>query len=94
MADKALPSLVEVHWVDSSTVHGWVDHEVAAGRPVYRAVTVGYLIADDDEKLVIVSTVAQDGDVCATMVIPQVQVITKHRLAGTRRPWKGRRTAV
>ena len=53
------PALVCVYWVDAETGHGWESNrDIVATVPV--VITVGFLVAESDECVVVASTVSKD----------------------------------
>lgn len=53
MSKRNLPEVWEVEWVDSAGDHGWVKDETAVGEHADTVTTVGFLAADDTERIVI-----------------------------------------
>jgi hypothetical protein len=56
-----IPKLVEVLWEDFTVFHGWRDHEeivdIVDGE-CDKCLSVGYLVADKPDKIVIAPTIA------------------------------------
>jgi hypothetical protein len=68
---------VFVTWVDSSGAGHWMDADFAASKvragPIY---TVGYVLREDDEEIVLVQSLDFDNDnVGHTLAIPKVAVL-------------------
>ena len=68
-----MESLVEVHWFDSHTIDRWIDPEEYDFTRKCNCRTVGYLLRQTEDHIVIVSTKG-DIEVCQTFVIPIVCV--------------------
>ncbi len=61
--------LVEVRWLDAQTSHGWEDQtEVDSEVPV--VTTVGFLLKETEESIVIASSVGQDKTHNSRITIP------------------------
>lgn len=65
---------VEVSWVDSNFGgNGWLPIAVAKDLPLSRCISIGFLVYEDDEKIILTTSHEQDEDACAgIMVIPKV----------------------
>ena len=50
---KNLPEVWEVEWVDSTGKHGWIKGEEARELQPDESTTVGFLVAEDSERVVI-----------------------------------------
>lgn len=70
-------ALVEVKWLDAQAECGWEDHDKEYEIPP--CTTVGFLIVETQEALVIASTY-HDNQTNARMVIPSVWVRSKREL--------------
>ena len=57
------PPLVEVRWVDCATADGWttVSHLKKLAKVQIRCVTVGYLVHEEKDVIVVVQTLGWDG---------------------------------
>lgn len=69
MPKRPRPALV--HWTDAcDAAPEWTDAaKVAASRPV-RCQSVGFVLASDDERVVLTTSVTEDGDAANGIVIP------------------------
>lgn len=81
-ADTETPRrMVEVEWLDSVTIgDGWITRDdlqrLARDPAAMRHRTVGYLIDEGDEYLLLVGSAADDGGtVSGTMQIPRVAIL-------------------
>jgi len=76
MKPRYQPVLVE--WLDSTTLSKWgpVEEYQKAARPS-TCVSMGFLLLEDDERLVILQTIDGDetGDVMAALAIPRTCVL-------------------
>lgn len=82
---------VEVLWIDSHSATGWVSlkeaKETAAENNALRMLSIGYLIEDNPEYLLLGGTISPpvSGDdelVDGTMQIPRFAVVSVMRLTG------------
>lgn len=67
------PRLVHVEWEDAASIDGWgktADFEMSAAM----CVTVGFVIAEDSERIAVASTTGED-DACCIMVIPRGMIV-------------------
>jgi hypothetical protein len=71
---KPRPVLIE--WDDSThiTPGGWIDREVATTVGSCSIVTVGWLIADDDDTVTICQSITEADDCTGTFAIPKAVV--------------------
>ena len=78
-------SLIEIHWDDAATDHGW-EHsdDVAAVENI--AITIGWLVKENDKHLVIASTVCDDGSCNGRINIPKGMVVKRKVLRGIKPP--------
>lgn len=69
MPKRPRPALV--YWIDACDAPTeWADAaKVAASRPV-RCQSVGFVLVDDDERVVLTTSVTEDGDAANGIVIP------------------------
>ena len=74
--------LVEVEWIDSATRDGWGSIAEHTDPAPLVCRTAGYLLVQDDKKVVIAHSQHEDGDVCGSMTIPRVAVRRFTRLKG------------
>lgn len=71
--------LVHIEWKDAQTGHGWEDKEnVLVEIPI--VTTVGFLIKETGDGVVIASTVGTDLQSNARISIPQGMIISKKEL--------------
>ena len=74
--------IVEVEWMDTAQEGGWRTLEENAARLPDRIVSVGYLITDEDDRIVILQSRQIEGDLGAdTTVIPRACVVGTHLLS-------------
>lgn len=66
--------IVMVKWVDSNICHGW--HGDANDCDVARSDDVGYLVNEDDEKIILSRGVSQYGLLNSPMAIPKGCIIS------------------
>lgn len=61
--------LVEVKWLDAQTSHGWEDKdEIDSEVPV--VTTIGFLLKETEDSVVIASTIGQDKTHNSRILIP------------------------
>ena len=83
--------LVEVDWIDSSSQWGWKNLDKLRGDCKSRSLlcrTVGYLIADEDDRIALVQSLAwvdekippTSGD--SMMTIPRMAIVKIRKLSG------------
>lgn len=61
--------LVEVNWLDAQTSHGWEDKdEIDSEVPV--VTTIGFLLKETEDSVVIASTIGQDKTHNSRILIP------------------------
>lgn len=71
--------LVEVQWKDAQTTHGWEsEDEHVFEVPV--VTTIGFLIKENEDGLVIASTVGSDKTHNSRITIPKGMVVTRKDL--------------
>lgn len=90
-------AVVEVTWIDSSGAGGWhgVDHW--AGEFTNMDLTcrsVGYLFREDDERLMLLMSVAAVGSLADQCIIPKVAVLNVRRLRAAGQGWDSQEDAV
>ena len=66
--------LVIVNWVDSNLIHGWRPVDDNQDK-IADCETVGFLVKDDDEKIVLAMSRSTDDNVLETISIPQRSVL-------------------
>ena len=62
-------ALVEVHWTDSYTMHGWRGDEQPDGEPL-ECRSVGYLVKRSKKVVVVCQNVSEQGSTGDWMTIP------------------------
>ena len=74
MPKRPRPALVK--WLDAcDAAPEWTDaHKVAASRPV-ACQSVGFLLTEDDDRVVLTTSVTEDGDAANGIVIPTSCVV-------------------
>lgn len=71
--------VVEIHWVDSMATPGWFGHlEEAKQSMLIR--TVGFLVADLDDRVVITSTISSESLIMDPLVIPRVAIVEQYEV--------------
>ena len=61
--------VVEVHWIDSAVAHGWFKPDEMTVAP--QAIeSIGYLVEETDDRVVITGHIAEDGAMSDPMAIP------------------------
>ena len=71
---KPMP-LVEVDWLDSVTTGGWGRPRAFRKKGALRCRTAGYLFSEDEARLVVVQSQAENGDLADSMTIPRAAVL-------------------
>lgn len=68
--------IVEVLWIDSFFEHGWGDRaeRLHHNRKPGQCRSVGYLIQDDDDWVVLAESVAANDNVGCTTTIPKIAI--------------------
>lgn len=72
-------SLVQVEWKDAQTGHGW-EHEEDLTIDIPVVITVGFLIKEDDNGILIASSVGTDRHSNARIVIPKGMIVSRKDL--------------
>lgn len=74
--------VVEVVWDDCLLfTGGWEAHDnVMRQRRRIRQRSVGYVLADDKDGVVLTAALSQGGNVFGTHVIPRAQIVAKRRI--------------
>lgn len=70
---------VEVRWQDAHGSMAWV-HPSDVDRSLADVRTLGWLLYEDDDVVVVAQDTAKDGSVCGVSVIPRVNVVKVKRL--------------
>ena len=79
-----------VHWLDAAVAGpGWEELSTAKPMVPLECWSVGMVFSDDDESMVLLQTVTNDGVAHGRMVIPRGAVVSVKRLLPRR--WKRRR---
>lgn len=71
--------LVEVKWRDAQTSHGW-DHIDDVELEVPVVTTVGFLVKEDENAIMVASSVGDDKHTNARMLIPIGMVVSRKEL--------------
>ncbi len=68
--------MVEVCWVDSSSCDAWqsVEDTLTAMRQSMACRSLGYLLANDPDRVILVGNLNDTGQVCASFAIPRVAI--------------------
>ncbi len=70
MSEK-LP-IVEVTWLDARAEEAWIDIDEAKEQRLYTCVSIGYLLHEDEDKLIIIQSQALNQNTIAGLsVIPK-----------------------
>ena len=80
MKPKQRPQLYVVEWLDIKSDATWRDDSPAGMTPA-TCVTVGWLVFDGPEKIVLADSRARDGDWGGCTVIPTGVVVKKSRVS-------------
>jgi hypothetical protein len=72
--------IVLVEWVDSASAHGW--NHIDAINPALKVCTsVGFLIKETKDNLIVASSLSFDPDLCSGDIsIPKVAIIKRSRI--------------
>ena len=78
---KPLP-LLEIVWSDSQlSIGGWQDHaETMRGREHIFQRTVGYILADDKDGVMLAGSLSQGGNLHGVVTIPASQIVKRRRI--------------
>lgn len=68
------PPIVEIKWIDCCTVSGWFTLQEAEDTKLMECISIGYIIAKNDEAVIIAQTIADQGDVGDITCIPTVSI--------------------
>jgi len=71
--------LVEVNWKDAQTSHGW-EHSDEVELDIPIVTTIGFLIKESEDALMIASSVGTDKHTNARMLIPKGMVVSRKEL--------------
>ena len=63
--------MVEIDWVDISVAHGWACDEDAKLDDVAHCQSVGFLFTEDNEKVILVMSRSNFGNVFERLAIPK-----------------------
>lgn len=75
----ALPSpLVYVEWADSCSTMGW--HPVPAGRETSHIVSVGLLVQEDEQQVVISTSQSEHGRYVDYLAIPRASIRCRRKV--------------
>lgn len=68
--------LVRLEWDDAQTDTGWLDHgEIETGTAL--AITIGFLVKETAEHVVVASTVGEDGSTNGRIQIPKKMILKR-----------------
>lgn len=78
---KPLP-LIEVVWTDSRlSTGGWQEHEATMrGRKRIHQRSVGYVLADDKQGVMLAGSLSDGGNVHGVVTIPASQIVKRRRI--------------
>jgi hypothetical protein len=72
--------MVEVDWIDSATKHGWHDKSDLPEPGDMPCLSIGYLVEDGDDRLVLVFGIGQNEYLCSQLIPKSaVQKVTRLR---------------
>lgn len=71
--------LIQVEWKDAQTGHGW-EHEEDLSIEIPVVITVGFLIKENDDGVLIASSVGTDRHSNARIVIPKGMIVNRKEL--------------
>jgi len=73
---KIKEPLLEVHWVDACARAGWGSQQYHKNclEDGLNAHTVGYLISETPDAIILAQSIAEDTDVNATLCIPKAWI--------------------
>lgn len=63
--------IATVSWWDSSTIDEWMPRDEAIKELCSPVETIGYLLEENVERLILCHSKAEDGTVCGVIVIPR-----------------------
>lgn len=72
--DNAINHLIEVEWIDSSGTSEWLFHKEVFSIPPNKISSIGYLLEETEDYLVLVQSIGSDKDNLqyqGTMTIPK-----------------------
>lgn len=69
-------------WVDSASSGDWRSLEDIANESLGAIVSVGWVLSEDDEKIILVPNVTSDKLGCNEMLIPKVAIVEMHEIVG------------
>ena len=81
--------MVEINWRDACTDHGWLTgEEVSKDSDDELALTVGFLVRENQAFIWVASTVDSDGANNARIKIPKAMIVTQREVSitGKRKP--------
>lgn len=82
------PEIVYLEWVDSGWRSGWMSREDAMDSKVYVCSTVGFMLTEDDNIVVVSQSIGKAGgtdDVQAMLSIPKVAITRRIQLRAERK---------
>ena len=81
LADHSGPVCVE--WQDSALEHGWVSYSREEGQPAkLNCETAGYLMSEDDDRVVIAQSLSANGHAQNLLTIPRGAIVAIWHLRG------------
>lgn len=72
--------VLEVEWLDAGSLSGWRQPTEHADEGPLRCRTVGYVLRDDEECLILAQSQASSGQVAASLTIPRSCIKKRRRL--------------
>lgn len=75
--------VVEVTWLDAGTAHGWEGNDEVEAKP-FEVMTVGFLLRDQPDCLMVASTTCADKSSNSRITIPRGMVLSLRVLKGPR----------
>ena len=78
------PDLVVVTWIDIASRADWMDQEEAEGCLPEVCVTVGWIVHEEKDRVILADSATASGDWGGTTVIPKSVIKKKKRIAQSR----------
>ena len=63
-----------VRWIDSAIAPNWQDRDLEDYKPI-KVKTVGYVVREDEEVIVLAQGIADNGDFLNVVIIPKVSIL-------------------
>ncbi len=79
--------LVKINWVDASRLSdGWMDMEKIPGAYLHKCVSVGFVIKENEDGIILVPTIAdieheENTHTYGGMLIPTCSILSKKKLS-------------